>query len=582
MRDEPGQRHAILLTDGKNEHDEEGALERALTAATGVFECDCRGVGGDWEVRELRKVATALLGSYDIVARARPAHGRLHLDARGCVGPADRLGRAPGAHPQAGEVELLKQLEPDLDLTSSRMEVDPMVGQYPTGSWGDEVREFHLCVRVPPGTVGEPALRAAQVTLLVDGEKVGQVPVLAAWTDDAARSTHMNERVADALGASEMAAEVEKGVDAWRSDDMAIAADHLGRAVQLADANGNEEMLDKLSKLVEWDDPAHGTGETAEQGRGAGPVGRRGRCRRRPTGRPSQRPRRRGTRHEPAMSSRVARPVLRRPAPTSQARRRPAATISTGRRELRLSRRAPIRHRRLVQRVWPGIDRSRRLNRRTPLPSRSAAGGRRPPLCPNCGSTTSIDPCPDCGGGSGPDHSTFWDEELWVALVEADRRFFEIVDPDDMTFPDVPSSRRIPLVGEAMGIGRKSSRLGITPEIDLSGSLEDLGVSRRHAVLMRQPDGTWSVVDQESSNGTYVNYAPDPIPANDPVPLETGDRVHVGVWTTLIMVREEAPPPSREISVPSFSTRNVAPPRRRWTSDCSGRSRSSSADGPSR
>ena len=184
-----------------------------------------------------------------------------------------------------------------------------------------------------------------------------------------------------------------------------------------------------------------------------------------------------------------------------------------------------------------------------------------PQLCPNCGSTTSIDPCPNCGGGSGPDHSTFWEEDLWEALVQSDRRYFEFVDPDDMTFPDVPFSRRIPLIGEAMGIGRKSSRLGITPEIDLSGSLEDLGVSRRHAVLMRQPDGTWSVVDQESANGTYVNYAPDPIPANQPVPLEAGDRVHVGAWTTLIMVREEAAPPSREISVPSFSTRNVARPK---------------------
>jgi DNA-binding SARP family transcriptional activator len=145
-----------------------------------------------------------------------------------------------------------------------------------------------------------------------------------------------------------------------------------------------------------------------------------------------------------------------------------------------------------------------------------------------------------------------------VALIECDHRYFEIVDPDDMTFPDAPSSRRVPLVGEAMGIGRRSSRRGITPEIDLSGALEDLGVSRRHAVLMRQPDGTWSVVDLESSNGTYVNYVPDPIPANQPVAIESGDRVHVGVWTTLIIVREETPPPSREISVPSLSTRNVA------------------------
>ena len=258
VRDEPGQRHAILLTDGRNEHDEEGALNRALTAATGVFECDCRGVGGDWEVRELRKVATALLGSYDIVTEPE----QLTADFTSMLQRA--LGRQIGSvalqvrTTQGGRVDLLKQLEPDLDLTTSRMEVDPMVGQYKTGSWGEEVREFHLCVRVPAGMVGEPALRAAQVALLVDGEKVGQVPVLAAWTEDAARSTHMNKRVADALGASEIADVVDHGIDAWRRDDMVSAVQDLGKAVQLADATGNEDMLDKLSKLVEWDDPATG------------------------------------------------------------------------------------------------------------------------------------------------------------------------------------------------------------------------------------------------------------------------------------------------------------------------------------
>ena len=64
---------------------------------------------------------------------------------------------------------------------------------------------------------------------------------------------------------------------------------------------------------------------------------------------------------------------------------------------------------------------------------------------------------------------------------------------------------------------------GITPEIDLSGALEDLGVSRRDAVLMRQPDGTWALVDQGSANGTYLNYAPDPVPANQP-PTSPGRR----------------------------------------------------------
>ena len=67
LGDAQGIRHAILLTDGKNESEEPEELDEALSAAEGVFQCDCRGVGADWSVPELRKVATALVGTYDIV-----------------------------------------------------------------------------------------------------------------------------------------------------------------------------------------------------------------------------------------------------------------------------------------------------------------------------------------------------------------------------------------------------------------------------------------------------------------------------------------------------------------------------------
>src|SRR4051794_6350194 len=48
------QRHAILLTDGNNEGETAGQLRDAVQAVTGVFQCDCRGVGADWDVGELR------------------------------------------------------------------------------------------------------------------------------------------------------------------------------------------------------------------------------------------------------------------------------------------------------------------------------------------------------------------------------------------------------------------------------------------------------------------------------------------------------------------------------------------------
>ena len=60
-------RHAILLTDGRNQHETPEELAAAISLCEGSFTCDCRGVGTDWEVGELRKISTALLGTVDIV-----------------------------------------------------------------------------------------------------------------------------------------------------------------------------------------------------------------------------------------------------------------------------------------------------------------------------------------------------------------------------------------------------------------------------------------------------------------------------------------------------------------------------------
>jgi Mg-chelatase subunit ChlD len=50
-------KHAILLTDGQNgEHPSQFAA--ALENCVGKFTCDCRGVGTDWEVAELRTIAS--------------------------------------------------------------------------------------------------------------------------------------------------------------------------------------------------------------------------------------------------------------------------------------------------------------------------------------------------------------------------------------------------------------------------------------------------------------------------------------------------------------------------------------------
>ncbi len=106
------QRHAILLTDGKNQSESVAALGAAVREAQEVFQCDCRGVGADWDVAELRGVATALLGTVDLIPKPeamaesfatlmRQAMGRGVARAAGRPGPARR--RRPGCRVRPGQ-----------------------------------------------------------------------------------------------------------------------------------------------------------------------------------------------------------------------------------------------------------------------------------------------------------------------------------------------------------------------------------------------------------------------------------------------------------------------------------------------
>jgi hypothetical protein len=255
--DASGIRHAILLTDGKNESEEPADLERALALAEGVIQCDCRGVGADWEVAELRKVSTALLGTLDIVAQ--PEGLVADFTAMMKLSLSKRLAEVSLRiwNPQGASLTMLKQMEPPIDLTAMRVQSGPLSGDYATGSWGDESRDFHLSVRVPPGEVDDEML-AARVTLMVGGEASGQGLVRAVWTDDTARSTRINPQVAEARGDAELAVAIQEGIDALKEGDDSTATDKLGRAVQMADEAHNDEVIERLSKLVEIEDASTG------------------------------------------------------------------------------------------------------------------------------------------------------------------------------------------------------------------------------------------------------------------------------------------------------------------------------------
>ncbi|WP_351227691.1 VWA domain-containing protein [Streptomyces sp. NPDC002133] len=258
-------RHGILLTDGRNEHESPQDLRAALDACAGRFTCDARGVGTDWEVKEVTGIASALLGSADIVADPSGLAADFTQMMENAMGKevADvslRLWTPVGV-----EIKFVKQVAPTVEeLTGRRTEAGPRAGDYPTGSWGDESRDYHVCVQVPQANIGQEML-AARVSLILPDlaggtpQTLSQGLVRAVWTDDMAASTSINPQVAHYTGQAELAQVIQQGLDARKSGDMDGATAKLGRAVQLAAASGNEDTAKLLAKVVDVVDVATGT-----------------------------------------------------------------------------------------------------------------------------------------------------------------------------------------------------------------------------------------------------------------------------------------------------------------------------------
>lgn len=131
----------------------------------------------------------------------------------------------------------------------------------------------------------------------------------------------------------------------------------------------------------------------------------------------------------------------------------------------------------------------------------------------------------------------------WTAVIAPDRAYFLAMmqrsgpEATGLNLPAYSPEQRLPLTGSQITIGRRRHSTGESPDVDLSVPPEDPGVSHQHAVLVQQPDGSWAVVDQNSTNGTTLNGAEDPIQPYVPVPLQDGDQVHVGAWTTITVRR---------------------------------------------
>ncbi|MBV8658886.1 MAG: VWA domain-containing protein [Burkholderiales bacterium] len=252
-----------FLTDGQNGSDDRELLPKAMNDCQGVFQCDCRGVGTDWQPKELRAIAAALLGNADAV----PDPAALEEDFRQFLGRSLAKGIASATlrlwSPKAVKLLAIKQVSPEIvDLLPLGQRVDDKTLDIPIGAWGSEARDYQLTFELAAGQVGEEVLacRAAVVYgPASNAQKVAANPIVAAWSADDSLTTRINREVAHYTGQSELAESIQEGLEAKARGEEDRATHLLGRAAQLAAETGNEEVTRRLRKVVDVVDAAAGT-----------------------------------------------------------------------------------------------------------------------------------------------------------------------------------------------------------------------------------------------------------------------------------------------------------------------------------
>lgn len=263
----PGAIHqALFLTDGKNDDNDESYLDAVLRQCDGAFQCECRGVGTDWQVKQLQRIAAKLLGTAQLIADPAGLERDFAQTITAAAGRTLANVRLRLWTPKTAKLISVKQMSPDIAvLTDRAIPVDAQTSDYPTGAWSTESRDYYVAIEMSSaGDIGDEML-AARPSLVYDAGGVTQeiknpaARILASWTGDEALSARINPQVAHYTGQAELAQVIQEGLEARASGDVEGATRLLGRAAKIAADSGNQETTSRLKKVVDIVDAGEGT-----------------------------------------------------------------------------------------------------------------------------------------------------------------------------------------------------------------------------------------------------------------------------------------------------------------------------------
>jgi len=157
-------RHVQLLVAHPFSGESAQEVASSIRQCEGLFTCDCRGLGSNWEVSQLRKISSALLGTVDIVPDPQELEAEVvamtdSAMSKTAAGMHLRLRPAPGT-----SIRFVRQTAPAVEDLTGRgtTPADETAAQdYPTGAWRPgETRDYHIGLETTPG---RPACSATAV-----------------------------------------------------------------------------------------------------------------------------------------------------------------------------------------------------------------------------------------------------------------------------------------------------------------------------------------------------------------------------------------------------------------------------------
>ncbi|MEU7582282.1 vWA domain-containing protein [Streptomyces sp. NPDC041068] len=267
-------RHALLLTDGKNEpgYETRAELHDRIERCARAFECDVVGIGDAWETEELLLIAGTLGGRTRAVEDLTRLPDELaaltgRAAERDVTGLRLRLYHRAGVRPHSFE-----QVHPTraalapvhVDLSGVETGAGGPVQEYDIGPCGEETRAYLLCVGAPydPSQLGKELL-LTEVEVDTDGTAgtlrlPAAQPVLMRWTDDVDLYSRLDPQVAHYRHEEELHRTFEEACAELKSGRRAPAEALLGTAWRLAAEAGDTAMQDHLRRLVRVQGGAQG------------------------------------------------------------------------------------------------------------------------------------------------------------------------------------------------------------------------------------------------------------------------------------------------------------------------------------